>query len=109
MIFDVYGFGEPDLGEQPDRLAEVLGVRWRLHESDYRGVYYAAAGPAPGGGKLRLQSNDLRDRNGEYHQLPDFPEYRYLLFVDKAERPDEIRSRIASLPHWRFLLRRRVD
>ena len=30
-------------------------------------------------------------------------------FVDKAERPDEIRSRLASLPHWRFLLRRRVD
>ena len=109
MIYDVYGFVEPSLGDQPDRLADALGVVWQLHESDYRGVYYAAPGPDPGGGKLRLQSNDLRDNGGEYHQLPDFPEYRYLLFVNKSGRPDEIRARLTSLPQWRFLFRRTVD
>ncbi|WP_433363230.1 hypothetical protein ACQPZX_31740 [Actinoplanes sp. CA-142083] len=108
MIYDVYGFVEPSLGDQPDRLAEALGVEWQLHDSDYRGVHYAAPGPPPGGGKLRLQSNDLHDSAGDYHQLPDFPAYRYLLYVDKSASPDEIRSRLASLPQWRFLYRRVV-
>ncbi|AGZ38515.1 hypothetical protein [Actinoplanes friuliensis] len=102
MIYDVYGYGEPGLGDQPQRLAEALGVEWALHESDYRGSYRAAR---IGTGKLRLQSNDLRDGEDRYHQEPGFPECRYLLFVDKSDRPDEVRSRLASLPQWRFLYR----
>lgn len=109
MIYDVYGFSEPSLGDQPDLLADALGVAWVKHESDYRGVHLSARGQAPGDGKLTLQSNDLRDSAGEYHQLPDFAEYRYLLFVDKFERPDEVRARLASLPQWHFLYRSVVE
>ncbi|MGK5680248.1 hypothetical protein [Actinoplanes sp. URMC 104] len=108
MIYDVYGYGEPTLDDQPGRLAEALGVEWITHESDYRGIYFAAR-PRTGAGKLRLQSNDLRDGDAEYHQEPDFPEYRYLLFVDKFDRPDEVRARLASLPQWRFLYRSVVE
>jgi hypothetical protein len=108
MIFDVYGFGEPSLGDQPDRLAEALGVTWREHDSDYRGVTFTARGDA-GSGKIRLQSNDLSDAEGDYHQLPDFPEYRYLLFVDKFDNPDDVRARLAGLPQWRFLYRSVVE
>jgi hypothetical protein len=109
VIYDVYGFGERSLGDQPDLLAEALGVVWEEHESDYRGVHFVARGQAPGDGKLRLQSNDLRDSSGEYHQLPDFPEYRYLLFVDKFERPDDVRARLEPLQQWRFLYRSVVE
>jgi hypothetical protein len=109
VIYDVYGFGEPDLDDQPDRLADALGVVWKQHESDYRGIYFAARGQAPDQGKLTLQSNDLRDSSGAYHQLPDFPEYRYLLFVDKFERPDDVRARLTPLPQWRFLYRSVVE
>ena len=109
MIYDVYGLSEPSLGDQPARLAEALGVVWQEHESDYRGVYFAARDQAPGRGKLRLQSNDLRDSSGGYHQLPDFSEYRYLLFVDKFDRPDDVRARLAPLPQWRFLYRSVVE
>ncbi len=108
MIYDVYGYREPSLGDQPGRLAEALGVEWVRHESDYRGVYFAAR-PQGGAGKLRLQSNDLRDGDEEYHQEPDFPEYRYLLFVDKFDRPDEVRIKLAPLRHWRFLYRSVVE
>jgi hypothetical protein len=108
VIYDVYGYDEPSLGDQPSELAEALGVQWAEHESDYRGVYFAAR-PQFGTGKLRLQSNDLRDGNDEYFQEPDFPEYRYLLFVDKFDRPDEVRTKLASLPQWRFLYRSVVE
>ncbi|MEV4707893.1 hypothetical protein [Actinoplanes sp. NPDC049316] len=108
MIYDVYGYSEPSLGEQPSKLAEALGVEWVLHESDYRGMYYAARARS-GSGKLRLQSNDLRDGDNEYHQEPGFPEYRYLLFVNKFDRPDEVRARLAQLPQWEFLDRRIVE
>ncbi|GAA2564723.1 hypothetical protein GCM10010435_41460 [Winogradskya consettensis] len=108
MIYDVYGYGEPSLGDQPAQLAATLGVQWVQHESDYRGSYFAAR-PRTGTGKLRLQSNDLRDGDVEYFQEPDFPEYRYLLFLDKFDRPDELRSKLAALPHWRFLYRSVVE
>jgi hypothetical protein len=104
VIYDVYGYGEPSLGDQPDRLAEALSVKWVLHESDYLGVYFAAS-PRTGAGDLRLQSNDLRDGDDEYHQEPDFPDYRYLLFVDQFDRPDDVRTKLAALPQWRFLYR----
>jgi hypothetical protein len=108
VIYDVYGFGEPSLGDQPGELAEALDVQWAEHESDYRGIYFAAR-PRTGAGKLRLQSNDLRDGDDEYHQEPDFPEYRYLLFVDKFDHPDEVRAKLMSLPQWRFLYRSVVE
>jgi hypothetical protein len=108
VIYDVYGYGEPSLGDQPAKLAEALGVDWVRHESDYRGSYFAAR-PLTGGGKLRLQSNDLRDGDEEYHQEPDFPEYRYLLFVDKFDRPDEVRTKLTPLPQWRLLYRSVVE
>ncbi|WP_232234585.1 hypothetical protein [Actinoplanes sp. N902-109] len=104
----MYGYAEPSLGDQPRRLADALGVEWTSHESDYRGSYFAAR-PPTGTGKLRLQSNDLRDGDGEYHEEPDFPEYRYLLFVDKFDQPDEVRSKLASLPQWQFLYRSVVE
>lgn len=104
MIYDVYGFVEPVLGDQPGELAEALEVEWSTHESDYRGVYFAAR-PRTGRGKLRLQSNDLRDGDDGYLQEPDFPAYRYLLFVDRFEQPDQVRARLAGLPQWRFLYR----
>lgn len=107
-IYDVYGYGEPSLGDQLHRLAEALGVEWVEHESDYRGVHFAAR-PPTGAGKLRLQSNDLRDGDEEYYQEPGFPEYRYLLYVDKVDRPDEVRTKLAPLPQWRLLDRRVVE
>ena len=106
-IYDVYGLREPALGNEPTRLAEALGVAWEDHDSDYRGTYYIASWPS--GGRLVLQANDLRDSSGGYLQLPDFPQYRFLLFVNECPRPEEIRSRLASLPHWRFLNRRVLD
>ena len=59
--------------------------------------------------KAFLQANGLRDSSGEYLQLPDFPQYRFLLFVNECPRPDEVRSRLTSLPQWRFLNRRELD
>jgi len=41
VIYDVYGYGEPSLGDQSGRLAEALGVELVKHESDYRGAYLA--------------------------------------------------------------------
>lgn len=73
------------------------------------GVTFTARDGAGGRGKLRLQSNDLTDAGGDYHQLPDFPEYRYLLFVDKFDNPDDVRGRLAGLPQWRFLYRSVVE
>lgn len=70
---------------------------------------YFAARPGTGAGELRVQSNDLRDGDDEYYQELDFPEYRYLLFVDKFDRPDEVRTKLATLPQWRFLYRSVVE
>jgi hypothetical protein len=107
VIYDLYGYDDPSLGDQPARLAEALGVEWVLHESDYRGVYFAARPET--GGELRLQSNDLRDGDEEYFQEPDFPDCRYLLFVDEFERPDEVRTKLSPLHQWRFLYRSVVE
>lgn len=100
MIYDGYGHAEPSLADQPGRPAEALEVEWVEHESGYRGSYFVAR-PRTGTGnlRLRLRSNDLRDDD----------EYRYLLFVDKFDRPDEVRTRLASLPQWRFLYRGVVE
>jgi hypothetical protein len=108
VIYDVYGYTEPNLGDQPGKLAEALGVEWVLHESDYLGVHFVAR-PASGGGKLRIQSNDLRDGDEEYHQEADFPECRYLLLVDEVDRPDEVKADLRRLPQWRFLYRSVVE
>lgn len=40
---------------------------------------------------------------------PAQPEYRYLVFVDKFDRPDEVRAKLAPLPQWRFLYRGVVE
>jgi hypothetical protein len=108
LIYDVYGLAEPTLGREPARLAEILGVAWEERDSDYRGRYFQAP-ESSGGGRLLLQANDLRDETGDYLQLPDFPDYRYLLFVDESMRPDDVKSRLAGLSHWRFLRRREVE
>ena len=92
-----------------DIVDDALGVTWQEHDSDYRGVTFTARDAAGGRGKLRLQSNDLTDAGGDYHQLPDFPECRYLLFVDKFDNPEDVRGRLAGLPQWRFLYRSVVE
>jgi hypothetical protein len=109
LIYDVYGLAEPTLGGEPARLAEALGITWEDRVSDYRGRYFQAQGPAGAGGQLLLQANDLRDDTGDYLQLPDYPDYRYLLFVNESQRPDEVRTLLAGLPQWRFLRRRELD
>lgn len=109
FIYDVYGLAKPTLGNEPALLAEALGVTWEQRRSDYRGEYFQAQGPAPIGGRLVLQSNDLRDETGEYLQLPDFPDHRFLLFVNKSQQPDEVRQRLAGLPQWALLRRRELD
>jgi hypothetical protein len=55
---------------------------------------------------LVLQGNDLRSAKGGYLQLRDFPESRYLLFVNDCGNPDKVRIQLAALPQWRFLRRR---
>jgi hypothetical protein len=108
-IYDVYGLGEPVLGEEVGRLAEVLGVVWEAHISDYRGSYFTATGQQFGDGNFVLQANDLRDSAGTYLQLKDFPESRFLLFVNDFDNADGIRARLTALPQWRFLRRRVLD
>lgn len=108
-IYDVYGLGEAILREEADRLAEVLGVQWEARSSDYRGSYYTAPGGQLGGGSFVLQANDLSDSAGPYLQLKDFPESRFLLFVNDFDNADELRGRLAALPQWRFLRRRVLD
>jgi hypothetical protein len=108
-IYDVYGLSEPVLGEETDRLAKVLGVVWEAHTSDYRGSYFTASGQPLGGGGFVVQANDLRDSTGAYLQLKDFPESRFLLFVNDFGNADEIRARLTALPQWRFLRRRMLD
>lgn len=108
-VYDVYGLNEPVLGDEPRRLAETLGVTWDEHDSEYRGHYFEASGEPFGGGRLLLQSNDLRDSSGPYLQLSAFPESRFLLYVNECARPDEVRARLAGLPQWRFLRRQVVD
>jgi hypothetical protein len=109
QIYDVYGLAEATLGGEPTRLAEALEIEWETRDSDYRGRYFQSPGPPNSGGRLLLQANDLRDDSGGYLQVPDFPEFRYLLFVDEAAQPDEVRARLAGLPQWKFLRRRELD
>jgi hypothetical protein len=108
-IYDVYGFGADDLGGEPDGLAEVLGVVWEPHDSDYLGPHLVASGQPLGGGRLVLQSNDLHDSDGGYLQLPDFPLARFLLFVNKVPDADGVRARLTARPQWKFLQRRVLD
>jgi hypothetical protein len=108
-IYDVYGLSEPVLGNELLRLAEALGVAWEEHDSDYRGIYFLASGQPFGGGRLLVQANDLRDEAGSYLQLPAFPQYRFLLFVNRCARADEVRARLRTLPQWRFLQRQVLD
>jgi hypothetical protein len=98
---EIYGYTGADLGDQAERLARALQVEWVEHQSDYRGAYLMAR-PRSGTGRLRLQSNDLRDAGGEYLQDPSHPECRYLLFVDNFENLDEVRNRLAALPQWQL-------
>ncbi|MBU2669951.1 hypothetical protein KOI35_41230 [Actinoplanes bogorensis] len=109
VVYDVYGLAEAILGDEPGRLADVLGITWEEHDSDYRGRYFHASGPPAVGGELILQSNDLRDETGDYFQLPGFPDYRHLLLVNESAHPDEVRERLSALPQWRFLRRRELD
>ena len=109
LIYDVYGFDGPSLGDEPVRLAELFDVSWEQRDSDYRGGYFAATGGSVGGGRLLLQANDLRDDAGDYLQLPQFPEARFLLFVDEAMDPDDVQARLSARPQWRLLQRRELD
>jgi hypothetical protein len=90
-----------------------LPTPWASRGKNARATIAAIIGrhPArfPDGGRLLLQANDLQDDSGGYLQLPDFPEYRFLLFVDEAARPDAVRARLAGLSQWRFLRRRELD
>ncbi|MFC0006775.1 hypothetical protein [Micromonospora siamensis] len=105
-VYDVYGLRSRELGDQLDQLAAALDVRWEERHSEYRGVYHHAP---VGDGEFLVQSNDLRDESGSYLQLPNFPEHRFLLFVNEHDSPDDVRRRLGGLPQWEFLRRRTLD
>ncbi|GAA4225051.1 hypothetical protein GCM10022254_06080 [Actinomadura meridiana] len=109
-IYDLYGTRVESLDQLLGPLSVVLGITWEERESDYRGVYHRASAVAYGGKDLVLQSNRLTDEDGDYFQVPEYPDYGLLLFVNRCTGADEVRDRLAAgLPEWAFLRRKIID
>lgn len=75
--FDLYGWRTLPLAVAVQRLTDLLGIPFELHESSYVGEYYLSRGEVAE--KLTVQSN-FEDEEG-YLIEPDFQGYRTLVYV----------------------------
>ena len=87
--YDVYGFHNPNIEDAAAFIENALGVRLRLRDSSYRGIYYR-------GGEGR--SNDYvlqtNDENARWHSR--YPEYKLTLMVNDLPEMDAIREKLAA-------------
>ncbi|MCO5996117.1 hypothetical protein [Actinoallomurus rhizosphaericola] len=102
-IFDLYGIRADDVGVHLQDLSRSLHVEWEKRFSDYIGTYYRAVANQFGASSIEVRPNRLPDENGLKEK--GFPEYTFLLYVNRSPRADEIRARLSLLPEWSFLRR----
>ena len=87
--YDVYGFHNPNLEEAIAIIESTLGVRLRLRDSSYRGIYYCASVHAPH--DYLLEANGQQTR---WHST--YPEYGATLMVSDPPDMDAIREKLTS-------------
>jgi hypothetical protein len=93
----IYGFTDQPLEELVPAIEAALGIKFVVHESLYRGLYYRSIQSCKE--SFLLQRNYLPARNewvdGKYSNFP------ILLYADETMRPDEVdrllRERIPSI------------
>jgi hypothetical protein len=91
MMTMLYGSQATDLTQVAEAVAEALGVKFKLHNSMYRGGdYYCFEGQ--GAAEIRVERNhDLID---DEPALPRWPEIGVLIYLDAF--PEEVRRQYAN-------------
>jgi hypothetical protein len=103
--FDLYGSRVTDISGHLRHLSQVLGVEWEERSSDYKGDYYHAT-DGRYGGAFEIRPNAVP---GEVEPAESgFPEYGFLLYASRPQRPDELRSVLTLDGTWTLLRRTEV-
>lgn len=101
--YDLYGTSfSPE--QLRDQLSELLGVEFTAHDSSYKGEYFWAGDLR--GEQFEIQPNQIPGDDGEWDLMEeDFAEYQVLLYVNRTERPDEVRELLRTVPELAHLRR----
>ncbi len=92
LACDLYGFPSDNIVELAERVGDILGITFSLHNSLHRGGDYYRHGFLPGE-ELILQPN--REEDGGPIET-DFRQYPTLLFVEGTRRSTEIRDMLVG-------------
>lgn len=105
QCYDLYGSRTLSVPELRDAGEGVLGLRFILHESAYRGGEYFRAGD-PGGEEFVIQLNSFEFDNEEEISEPEYADYPVILWIAWTERGDELRKKLNAIPGLEFLRRK---
>ena len=87
-VYDLYGIETPSLGSAKTMLERLLALSFVGRESTYHGPYYAFGNEA--GEHFMLKEN--RDPFDDEPAESSFPDSKFLLYVNKTTRSNEIRD-----------------
>jgi hypothetical protein len=96
--YDLYGFRDLDLEAARMFVESALGVRLRLRDSMYRGIYYRGEGD--------LAETFILERNDTSTQYPGYP---VRLQVNDATDMGAIRDKLTSDPQVVLLRSKTLD
>jgi hypothetical protein len=102
--YEVYGSKGLTLPELRDAIEQALGIRFRLHESLYKGGDYFRVGEW-GGEEIVVQLNRFEFEGEDEIAEAGFPEYPVILSIEWTRRGHELQQRLATIAGLDFLRR----
>ncbi|CAM5352388.1 hypothetical protein MAUB1S_06080 [Mycolicibacterium aubagnense] len=91
-IYDLYGIEAESLDDAKMLLEGLLEISFEGRESLFHGEYYAARGES-------AESFMLKENRDPFEDVPvedDFPDSKFLLYVDETNRSNELRDALAK-------------
>jgi hypothetical protein len=105
QVSDLYGTRNLSTSELRQKAEKILGVKFNLHDSAYRGGEYFRAGELGGGEEFVIQLNNFKFAGESETAEPDYPEYPVILQISWTERGDELRNELSGIVGLTFLRR----
>lgn len=91
-----YGTLTHTAGELVGAISDRLGLSFRTHDSDYRGVYHLAHLPD---GRIEIQPNPIPGDDDEPDDLydPQYPTFQVLLLLSTPTSNPTLRARLSTI------------
>jgi hypothetical protein len=105
QVYDLYGAMNFSMNELRGEVEKVVGIKFDLHDSAYRGGEYFRAG-ALGGEEFVIQLNHFEFEGEPEIAEPQYSDYPVILQVAWTERGDDLRKKLRDIAGLEFLRRK---